>query len=228
MSAGHFKRKRGLSGGFTLIELLVSSAVIAVVMMVLLSATSASLGIWRSSEQRISVDREARNGMAIIADDMANMLPSQSGSSLQPVFKKEGNDFVMAFPVLRPMDYQESNTGNAGDVCYVHYRYVNSEKIIYRSHADSKATFDAIKNNSVPTASSYEILAENVVFLEYNTYNAVGEESSDVYSVSLGIGVVDRQERENRERNPPINLPDSKTTERYFSLYASIPRVPLP
>ena len=226
MNRGHFTRQRALSGGFTLIELMVSSAVIAVVMMILLSATSASLGMWRGSEQRISVDREARNGMAIIADDLANILPTRSGSLLQPTFKKQGNDFVMAFPVLRPFDYQEPNAGNFGDICYVHYRYVNSEKKIYRSHADSKATFDAIKSGSVPPASSYEVLADNVVFLEYNTYDARGEESSDAYSVSLGIGVVDKQERENRERNPPINLPESKTTERYFSLYASIPRVP--
>lgn len=217
---------RGACPAFTLLELMVSSALISIVMVVLLTATSASLGMWRGAEQRISVDREARNGISLIADDLANILPVSDASPLRPVFRKEGNDFVMAFPVLRPTDYQNPDADNVGDVCYVHYRYINSEKKIYRSQIDSKATFDAIALGSPPAPSDYEMLADNVTFLEYNTYDVNGRESADVHTVSLGIGVVDKQERENLERDPPVVTPPSKTTERFFSIHAVVARSP--
>lgn len=216
----------GVCSGFTLLELLVSTAVIGIVMLVLLSATSAGLGLWRGAEQRIFVDREARNGMALIADDLANMLPTAFGSPLNPVFSKEGSDFFMAFPVVRPAVYQESDAANVGDLCYVYYRYINSEKRIYRSSVDSKATFEALQGGSPPVASLYDVVADNVTFLEYNTYDAQGRESLDAHSLSLGIGVIDKQERENLERNPPIPMPAGRTTERYFSIYAVVPRIP--
>ena len=102
-------------GGFTLIELLVSSAIIGVMMMILLSATSASLGMWRGAERRIAVDREGRTGMALMADDLANMMVI---TAVQPKFSPpDANGVFMQFPVLRPLDYQEQQGAtNVGDV----------------------------------------------------------------------------------------------------------------
>lgn len=216
---------RAMRGGFTLIELLVSSAIICLVMMILLSATSASLGMWRGAEKRIAVDREGRTGMALMADDLANML-ARTSAPPQPVLNQ--GDVFMAFPVLRPADYQDTdNVANVGDVCYVHYRYDSNDKKIYRSHEDSKATFDAMKSGAAPAASAYEILADNVTDLTVNAYDTNGASTTlpaNINSISLSIGVVDKQERENLTNNPPIIMPDSKTSKQYFSINAAVPR----
>ena len=216
-------------GGFTLIELLVSSAIIGVVMMILLSATSASLGMWRGAERRIAVDREGRTGMALMADDLANMLVI---TSVPPKFQSpDASGVFMQFPVLRPIDYQEQKPGqpatNVGDVCYVRYRYDNAQKKIFRSHFDSKVTFDSVKSGSAPANDGYELLADNVIELNVNTYDnqgASGAAVANANSVNLSICVVDKQERENMTNNPPIIMPESKTSKQYFSINAAVPR----
>jgi prepilin-type N-terminal cleavage/methylation domain-containing protein len=221
------------NSAFTLLELLVSSAIIGLMMMVLLTAASTSLGVWRGAENRISVDREGRNGMALIADDLANMVALSAPASLQAFYSGSAtnnswnNGVFMEFPVLRPADYQEQGGANSGDVCYVRYRYDTGKKQILRSHVDSKVAFDSIKTGSAPPASGYEILAENVVEISVNTYGTNGASTSaqaSISSVNLSIGVVDRQERENLTTNPPITLPDSKTSKQFFSVNFAVPR----
>jgi prepilin-type N-terminal cleavage/methylation domain-containing protein len=214
---------RSLRGGFTLIELLVSSAIIGVMMMILLSATSASLGMWRGAERRIAVDREGRTGMALMADDLANMMVM---TAVPPKFSPpDANGVFMQFPVLRPGDYQEQSSGNVGDVCFVLYRYDSVQKRIFRSHVDSKATFDSVKLGSAPPASAYELLADNVTELNVNTYDVQGKSgtsATNTNSVNLSIGVVDRQEMENVNRG--ISIPDGKTSKQYFSVTFAVPR----
>jgi prepilin-type N-terminal cleavage/methylation domain-containing protein len=219
------KSARSSPAGFTLIELLVSSAIIGLMMMVLLSATSASLGMWRNAEQRIAVDREGRSGMALMADDLANILSASSGA-LMPTFSQPGAGGVfMEFPVLRPLDYQENEIGrtNVGDVCYVRYKYLSNS--IYRSHVDSKATFDAVKAGSAPAAAAYELLADNVKDLFVTTRDTNGASTvvqADINSVDLSVGVVDKQEMENIKNG--ITLPDGKTTMQYFSINVAVPK----
>lgn len=210
-------------GGFTLIELLVSSAIIGVMMMILLSATSASLGMWRGAERRIAVDREGRTGMALMADDLANMMVM---TAVPPEFTPpDANGVFMQFPVLRPLDYQEQGAANVGDVCYVFYRYDSGQKKILRSHVDSKATFDSVKLGSAPAASGYELLADNVTEVNVNTYDEQGKSgtiATNTNSVNLSIGVVDRQEMENINRE--ISIPDGKTSKQYFSVTFAVPK----
>lgn len=216
-------RGSSLHGGFTLIELLVSSAIIGVVMAILLSATSASLGMWRGAERRIAVDREGRTGMALMADDLANILAI---TSVPPKFgPPDASGVFMQFPVLRPIDYQEQGAGNVGDACYVRYRYDSGQKKIYRSHVDSKATFDSLKGGSPPSASAYEVLADNITEVNVNTYDDQGKSgaaATNTNTVDLSIGVVDKQEMENINRG--IALPDSKTSKQYFSFNVALPR----
>jgi len=210
--------------GFTLLELLVSSAIIGVMMMVLLSATSSSLGLWRGAEQRIAVDREGRNGLALMADDLANML-GLPGSAVTPQFDHWNNDVFMEFPVTRPSDYQESGQGNVGDVCYVRYKYTSNS--IYRSHVDSKATFDAIKGGAAPPPGNYELLADNVTYIDVNTYNAGGAPAANpaqIRTVHISVGVRDRQEVENISRGIPVS--DARTTMQYFSINGIVPSAP--
>ena len=211
-------------GGFTLIELLVSSAIIGVMMMILLSATSASLGMWRGAERRIAVDREGRTGMALMADDLANMMVI---TAVPPKFSPpDANGVFMQFPVLRPLDYQEQQGAtNVGDVCYVFYRYDSGQKKILRSHVDSRVTFVSVNLGSAPAASGYELLADNVTEVNVNTYDDQGKSgtsATNTNSVNLSVGVVDRQEMENINRG--ISIPDGKTSKQFFSVTFAVPK----
>ena len=216
-------------GGFTLIEVLVSSAIIGVMMMILLSATSASLGMWRGAERRIAVDREGRTGMALMADDLANMMVI---TAVPPKFSppdtngvSDTNGVFMQFPVLRPLDYQEQGATNVGDVCYVFYRYDSGQKKILRSHVDSRVTFVSVNLGSAPAASGYELLADNVTEVNVNTYDDQGKSgtaATNTNSVNLSVGVVDRQEMENINRG--ISIPDGKTSKQYFSVTFAVPK----
>jgi prepilin-type N-terminal cleavage/methylation domain-containing protein len=211
---------------FTLLELLVSSAIIGVMMLVLLSATTASLGIWRGSEQRIAVDREGRNALSLMADDLANILVT-TAPAFQPRFGHWDNNVFMEFPVLRPRDYQDPAQANSGDVCYVRYRYNSGERRISRSYVDSLATFAAFSSGTRPPAATYEMLADNVTDLNINTYDAAGVQTTDaarVRTVSLSVGVMDKQEVENIARD--ISLSDAKTSRQFFSVNAAVPSAP--
>lgn len=212
--------------GFTLLELLVSSAIIGIMMMVLLSATSSSLGLWRGAEQRIAVDREGRNGLALMADDLANMLVLP-GFAVTPQFDHWNNDVFMEFPVMRPGAYQESGQGNVGDVCYVRYKYDSTANTISRSHVDSAATFASLRNGVAPPSGPYELLADNVTYIDVNTYNASGAPAANpaqIRTVHVSVGIRDRQEVENISRGIPVS--DAKTTMQYFSINGVVPTAP--
>jgi prepilin-type N-terminal cleavage/methylation domain-containing protein len=212
--------------GFTLLELLVSSAIIGIMMMVLLTATTSSLGLWRGAEQRIAVDREGRNGLALMADDLANMLVVP-GSVLMPQFDHWDDGVFMEFAVLRPADYQESGQGNVGDVCYVRYKYDSENNTVERSHVDSAATFASLGGGVLPPAGDYELLADNVTFIDVNTYNESGGPANSpagVRMVHVNVGVRDKQEVENIRRGIPV--PDARTTMQYFSISGVVPRTP--
>lgn len=212
------------NSAFTLLELLVSSAIIGLMMMVLLTAASTSLGVWRGAENRISVDREGRNGLALMADDLANVIVLPA-SAPQPKFGHWEHYVFMEFPVLRPRDYQDSGTANGGDICYVRYKYNSDEKKVSRSHVDSAATFTALRANAAPGETTYEMLATNVTDFNINTYAADGTRTtvqSDIATVSISMGVAERQEVENLRSG--VSLPESKTTKQYFSVNFAVPR----
>ncbi len=216
----------GSRQGFTLLELMVSTAVIGIMMMVLLSATSAGLGIWRSAEQRIVIDREGRNALSLIAEDLDNILVLPAPAP-QPRFGHWDDYVFMEFPVLRPLDYQDPAEANNGDVCYVRYRYNYDEKQLSRSHVDSMETFDALRNGNTPPPGRFEVLADNITDLTVNTYDADGQRTTDpasVRTVSLSVGVMDKQEVANLERG--LSLTEAKSSRQYFSVNAFVPSAP--
>jgi prepilin-type N-terminal cleavage/methylation domain-containing protein len=229
--------KHGSAGGFTLLELLVSAAMIGVIMMIMLTATTTSMAVWRNSEKAIAVDREGRNAISLISDDFANMLPISEDAPdyMQPqlaVWK----DLVFAeFFVLRPKDYQAAGAGNDGDVCFVRYRYRDNK--IERAVADSAETFAALKDKKAPPANDFEVLAVGLPSFTINTYDEVGadinpEKSSQdikrVRFVGLSIHSLEAQEAENRETGPTLRQ-DGTTSEllssiQYFSTFFEVPR----
>jgi prepilin-type N-terminal cleavage/methylation domain-containing protein len=229
------------AGGFTLLELLVSAALIGVIMMIMLTATSTSMAIWRNSERAISVDREGRNAVALISDDMANMLGvSESAPDyLQPQIAVWKDLVFLEFFVLRPRDYQAEGNGNDGDLCYVRYRY--RDRRIERAMVDSAETFAAIANSQRPATGEddFEVLSENLPNFTVSTYDGQGNRlnpegnSDDIKKVrftGLSLGALDADEATNREKG--VELRSTGTTSellssmQYFSTFFEIPRTP--
>lgn len=221
----------GAFAGFTLLELMVSTAIIGIMMMVLLATTSTSLGLWRSAEQRISVEREGRNALAIISSDLENMVWPSSDKVPAPVIPvdlgtiESGNDFL-EFLVARPPDYQDQTNPqtNAGDVCYVKYRFIDNQ--IQRAAADSGATFAALKEGRYPTVDNYDVVAANIPDGQLWVYarDAQGKMATAVDKVALvavSFGAVDAREMDNVQRG--INLPSGKTSRQYFSARVFLP-----
>ena len=87
---------------FTLIELLVSSGILAIVMMVLLTSMSTGLSLWRNTEQKVSVDRDGRTAMQLLAEDLAGIV-NLNNPSLQPQFDTSSNAVTpLRFLTLKP------------------------------------------------------------------------------------------------------------------------------
>jgi len=149
-------------GAFTLIELMVSMAVVGLFMVVLLSATSTGLGLWRSTESRIDTDREGRAAWLILSQDLDNILVPTNPAS-QPVIAASPNNTnaptPLRFLVRRTRDYQ-TNSSDLGDACYVEYRYSNYA--LWRGFVGSDDTFDALPSLPTVPDSQVELLATNV------------------------------------------------------------------
>jgi prepilin-type N-terminal cleavage/methylation domain-containing protein len=225
------------AAGFTLLELLVSSALIGIIMLILLMTTTGSISIWRGSENAIAVDREGRNALALISDDISNMLPvaSDAPEFMQPRFGVWNDLVFMEFLVVRPQDYQDSAGGNVGDVCYVRYRYTDQK--IERATADSAATFSALQDQSRPAPTGFEVLAQNLPTFYIAAFGADGRRLNPegnaadipaVKTIDISLAAVDMDEMESRQRG--INARNEGTSMellssmQYFSIFFHIPR----
>ena len=226
-----------VAAGFTLLELLVSSALIGIIMMILLMTTTGSISIWRGAENAIAVDREGRNALALISDDISNMLPvaSDAPAFMQPQFGVWDDLVFMEFLVVRPQDYQNSGGGNVGDVCYVRYRYIDEK--IERATADSAATFAALQNQTRPAATEFEVLAQNLPTFFIATFGADGRKlnpegnSADipaVQTIDVSLAAVDMDEMESRQRGVNARTQGTSmellSSMQYFSIFFHIPR----
>lgn len=165
-------------GAFTLLELLVSSAILGLVMFIMLAAVDTGMRLWKTAEDKIQVDREARTALSQITQDLQNIINPPTPAP-QPIFQDPDADGkFMEFLVLKPQDYQnqtDTAANNVGDVCYVRYRLENNK--IYRAFADSGPTFEALQSNRFPSGEDVveEILAINVRTVEVVTQGIYGE-----------------------------------------------------
>jgi prepilin-type N-terminal cleavage/methylation domain-containing protein len=228
---------RAFAAGFTLLELLVSSALIGIVMMILLMTTTGSISIWRGSENAIAVDREGRNALTLISDDLANMLPvaTDAPEYMLPRFAVWNDLVFMEFLVLRPRDYQAPDEGNNGDLCYVRYRYRDNK--IERATADSAQTFAELREGRRPAPENFEVLSENLPRFYIGTYGTDGRKLNPegnagdiraVHLVDVSLAAVDLDEMEARrkgiearERGTSLEMLSSM---QYFSTCAYVPR----
>jgi type II secretory pathway component PulJ len=161
---------------FTILELLVSCAILGIVMFVMLAAVDTGMRLWKTTEEKIQIDREGRIALSQISQDLKNMI---NPSSPKPIFimqPKDGETF-MKFLVLKPEDYQDNTMTppeNVGDVCYVEYKL--QDKKIYRGFVDSKETFEKLKSGNFPTVKegNQELLAVNVETVTVETQDIDG------------------------------------------------------
>ncbi len=205
--------------GFTIVELLVSSAVLGIVMMVLLASITTGLSLWRTTEQGVSVDREARVAMHLLAEDLAGII-NTNNPNLAPVFDTNRDaSQPMAFLAVKPKDYQTNAAKDLGDVCFVKYRFENNA--LSRAFVASEATFAALQNGKLPTENlNFEVLATNVLQFRVWAWDAAGQPAlgASARAVDYLMEVVDAKALESFRRNPNLPL----LGQQYFSGRAAV------
>jgi prepilin-type N-terminal cleavage/methylation domain-containing protein len=200
---------------FTLLELLVSAAILGIVMFVMLAAVDTSMRLWKTTQDKINVDREARTAFSLIADDLKNMI-NPPAPIPQPIFQNPDNTGkFMEFLVLKPTEYQSEGDENRGDVCYVRYRFQGNK--ILRAFADSKPTFDALKNNQFPASDAVEeVLAVNIRSVAVGTQGPGGV-ANTLPQRSLYYSIEATEPASFGPNPPPVK------NRQYFTATASIP-----
>lgn len=156
--------RRPQIGGFTLIELLVSSAILAILMMILLGTLSGMLTLWRTTDNKITADREGRAAHLLLSQDLQNVLMPES-SALWPRLVTNTGMVYLQFLTLKPQDYQ-SQADDVGDVCFVEYAFDSTEPRLVRRFFGSKQTYEEILQANAfpaPSISGAQLVAENVL-----------------------------------------------------------------
>ncbi len=148
--------------GFSLIEVLVASAVLSIVLAILLGTLSASMSLWRNTENKLGADREGRAAEQLLAQDLANaVVPATPG--LWPRVQNE----TLQFLTLRPTDYQDKDAGDWGDVCFVEYRISEDGFSLTRAFNGSKWTYENVLSKgqlpSPGSAGKADLLATNML-----------------------------------------------------------------
>ena len=154
--------------GFTLLEVLVACAVLGLVLTILLGSVTTSLSIWRNTEASMAADREGRSVFQMLADDLANaVVPTNTSGPMTNLWPQvRSNGAWIGFLTLKPRDYQDTNAGDIGDVCYVEYsvRAQSGSNVLVRGFLGSRATFNAISTGpALPTGVTNQMLATNIV-----------------------------------------------------------------
>ena len=209
---------------FTLVELLVSSGILAIVMMVLLTSMSTGLSLWRNTEQKVSVDRDGRTAMQLLAEDLAGIV-NLNNPSLRPQFDTSSNAVTpLRFLTLKPLDYQTNPASDIGDVCYVEYRFENNA--LKRAMVTSAATFAALTGTNFPQVNTgdFEMLATNLLSFKVYAWDSSGQPAagSAARAVDYRMEVVDSKGLDNFRLNN--NATNSLLIgQQFFSGRASVP-----
>jgi len=139
------KKLRPQSSGFSLLEVLVASAVLAIVMAVLLGTLTTTLSLWRTTENKLSADREGRAGELLMAQDLANVVVTTN----RDFWPRVENGYLQ-FLTLKPRDYQ-AGVNDVGDVCFVEYSVNKQEGTLRRRFLGSEETYKQILSGGSPS-----------------------------------------------------------------------------
>jgi prepilin-type N-terminal cleavage/methylation domain-containing protein len=151
-----------IAAGFTLLELLVSSAVLAIVLVILLGTMTTTLGLWRNTDNAIATDREGRSANLLLHDELSSAVVPSGKLGLWP--RVDSNGTFLAFLTRKPADYQNSATGEVGEVVYVEYLVVSNA--LKRRMVGSRKTYASMLNGDLPTSDTttdFQILATNII-----------------------------------------------------------------
>lgn len=163
------------TAGFTLLEVLVASAVLAIVLVIMFSALSTSMSLWRNTDSKIAADREARAVELLLARDLANVvMPASANLWPRLATNRSGRDnvYYLKFLTAAPGAMQSGAGTEPGDVCYVEYAVLPSTngpgREVRRLFWPSRQTFsDVIRAGAFPSApqaaSAYQSLGLNLL-----------------------------------------------------------------
>lgn len=159
-------RRATVHSAFTILEVLVASAILAILVAILLGTLSASLALWRNTDNKVTADREGRSAQLILGGDLANAV-MPANPALWPRLVTNGGTVFLQFLTLKPQDYQ-GDEGNVGDVCYVEYAVDQSARRLVRKFQGSGETFSGILkvgsfDNSPAIGTEHKLVADNLL-----------------------------------------------------------------
>jgi prepilin-type N-terminal cleavage/methylation domain-containing protein len=219
-------RARFFQNGFTLLEVLVSSAILGIIMFTMLASMDAGMRLWKDSQQKMTVDREARAAFTLISNDLKTAITLPAPLP-QAVFQNpSGDGKFMEFLLTKPVDYQDNSTSgnlttgemNSGDVCYVRYRFEDNK--IWRAYADSKTTFEALQSTPPRFPQGDEVVEE---LLAVNIRNVwLGRQGPDGVSGTLPTRTIYYSIEATEPDAIGPNSPPAKNRQ-FFTATAAIP-----
>ena len=177
----HSRRTYTPHGGFTLLEILVSTAVLAVLLLLLFAMLDGASRLWSDGERRRGSSREARAGLKMIAEDLHSAVLSADPATLRIIPSREqGYGDQLYFLVSHPDE--EGESGTKGDLCATGYLVAPDSqdrgvRNLYRFHATPVQVAAAIKQGGEGIMELYsraasgdaagtELLARNIRTLE--------------------------------------------------------------
>jgi prepilin-type N-terminal cleavage/methylation domain-containing protein len=202
MSSISSSRLTGQSHGFTLLEVLVSTAILAVILVLLLGMTDGATRIWREGERKREVAREIHAGLQIISEDLRSAVLTTNPESLlidhaTRINGDEGPGEKIFFLVSHPSEMRHS--GHKGDLCATGYFVAKAPdgdgvSNLYRFHASGREVAAALEANelgalyakaSASNVTSTELLARHIVKLEVHEPVGQPNRSNGVLLIAL-------------------------------------------
>jgi len=164
--------------GFTLTEILVSSAILAVLIVILLSVGDGVSKVWRDGEGRREALRELRASLQIITEDLHSAVITPNTDSLEIRKSQQGLSPALFFLVSHSKDRRHSEI--KGDLCAAGYFLAVDPKEkrctnLYRFHASGELVAKAVEEDSLQelydkaspeNTATTELMARNIISLQ--------------------------------------------------------------
>lgn len=152
--------------GFTILEVLVASAILSILVVILLGTLSATLSVWRNTDNKVTADREGRSAQLILGQDLANIVMPTNPALWPRLVTNDGGTVFLQFLTLKPQDYQ--GAGDVGDVCYVEYAVDTNARCLVRAIHGSGYTFTNILKvgafgDSPTIGADHQLVADNLL-----------------------------------------------------------------